>query len=206
MNKRFLISIGIMIAISLPLIINVEGQNGSTNSYKKSTLMKEIYFGPKDYDKIPDERFDIYEKQYDNLVFTYQLLNTSSNPNGTYLEGKEVYLIIEMGPYKNTTLEISDERGRIHYNFTSKLRDSKSKEVFRISENANSVPINISIIFDGDDEYNSTSIVKYGDYHSDELHGGDCPIFYLCCCSSTLIIVITISLITIIFTWKKKLK
>ncbi len=130
-----------------------------------STRVKEIYFGPKDEDKIPDGRFDIYENKVDNLVFTFQVLEGTSDIGGEPVTFGVVWLNISMGPYVNTTRAISDIRGRVHFNFTAKLRDTATGNFFTLPADQDSSNISIEVKFVGKQGFTSSSKTRIGTYH-----------------------------------------
>ncbi len=130
-----------------------------------STRVKEIYFGPTDEDEIPDGRFDIFENKVDNLIFTYQVLEGTSDIGGEPVTYGVVWLNISMGPYVNTTRAITDIRGRVHFNFTAKLRDTATGNFFTLPADQDEANISIEVKFMGKQGFTSSSKTRIGTYH-----------------------------------------
>jgi len=140
--------------------------NRSTAEVWSSTRIKEIYFGPKDQDKIPDGRFDIFEHQVDDLVFTFQVLEgTASDLGGEPVSKGVVWLNITMGSYVNSTRGVTDIRGRVHFNFTSKLKDTATGNFFTLQTGQDEANISVEITFIGKQGFTSSSKTRVGDYH-----------------------------------------
>ncbi len=140
-------------------------ENSTEAEVWSSTRVKEIYFGPTDEDKIPDGRFDMYENKVDNLVFTFQILEGTSDIGGEPVTYGVVYLNITMGSYVNTTRAISDIRGRVHFNFTAKLKDTATGNFFTLQSDQDKDNISVEISFVGKQGYTDSSKTRLGTYH-----------------------------------------
>lgn len=161
------------IIVSFEPVVTQEGvalyqpsENKTTAEVWSSTRVKEIYFGPKDDDDPPDGLFDIYEERVDNLIFTFQVLEGGSSEfGGEPVTYGLVYLNISMGSYKNTTRAITDIRGRVHFNFTSKFKDSATGNYFQLQSDQKEDNITVEITFVGVQGFTSTSRTRLGTYH-----------------------------------------
>jgi hypothetical protein len=140
-------------------------ENSTEAEVWSSTRVKEIYFGPTDEDEIPDGRFDIFENRVDNLVFTFQVLEGTSDIGGEPVTFGVVWLNITMGSYVNTTRAISDIRGRVHFNFTSKLKDTATGNFFTLQSDQDEANISVEVNFVGKQGYTQSQKTRLGTYH-----------------------------------------
>ncbi|MEA3558125.1 MAG: hypothetical protein U9R75_02625 [Candidatus Thermoplasmatota archaeon] len=100
-----------------------------------STRVKEVFFKPDDDDNPPDRRYDLYEDKPDDWVFTWQILEGSTEvTSGDPVTYGVVWLNITLGAYTNTTMALTDIRGRVHFNFTSRFKDTATGNTFVITE------------------------------------------------------------------------
>lgn len=129
-----------------------------------STRVKEIYFGPTDTDKIPDGKFNIQENEVDNLVFTFQVLEGTTDVGEVPVTYGVVFLNISMNSYTNTTRAITDIRGRVHFNFTSKLKDTATGTYFTLQADEDEANITVTVNFVGKQGYTSSQKERFGTY------------------------------------------
>jgi len=163
----------ILVILMIGPLLSMEGSGEPVEEDDEilySTRIKEIYFGPKDDDDPPDGLFDVYSSRTDNLIFTFQLLKhewRSGNETGniTPLQGGEVSLIFQRGNQKNISKRITDERGRVNFNFTSMFTDDITGEVFQITPYNEHHNITIKIEYKGNETCTETQRMRLGEYY-----------------------------------------
>ncbi|MFW3145388.1 MAG: DUF4129 domain-containing protein [Thermoplasmatota archaeon] len=117
-----------------------------------STRVKEIFFKPTDIDG--DRRIDLFEDQPEDWVFTWQILEGSTEvTSGDPVTYGVIYLNITMGPYTNTTRALTDIRGRVHFNFTTKFKDTATGNTFSIPADQKNANLTMQIKFLGKQGY-----------------------------------------------------
>lgn len=131
-----------------------------------STRVKEVFFKPKDDDLPPDRRYDLYEDQPSDWVFTWQVLEGSTEvTSGDPVTYGVVWLNITMGAYTNTTRALTDIRGRVHFNFTSRFKDTATGNTFVITEEMDTSNMTIQIKFVGKQGFTESSKTYFCTYH-----------------------------------------
>ncbi|MFO8051341.1 MAG: DUF4129 domain-containing protein [Thermoplasmatota archaeon] len=131
-----------------------------------STRVSEVFFKPEDDDLPPDRRYDLYEDRPGDWVFTWQILVGSTEvTSGDPVTYGTVWLNITMGAYTNTTRATTDIRGRVHFNFTSRFKDTATGNTFVITEDQDSSNLTIQIKFVGDDGFTESSKTYFCTYH-----------------------------------------
>lgn len=170
-----LLLIGVLLTILLfPIVrgqeINEEEQGEATT--KISTRIKEVFFGPADRSDPADGRPDLYEDQPEEWVFTYQVLgDTSENDSWDPVTYGTVWLNITMGPYTNSTRRMTDIRGRVHYNFTSRFTDTVTGNTFTIPTEYDLNNMTLEVKYQGNDTYYPSWKIKYCTYHREVYWG-----------------------------------
>ena len=210
--------VGILLIMILLVPFISTGSEGQTNEEEEvlySSRIKEIYFGPKDDDNPPDGLYDIYDHQIDNLIFTFQLLkseyiNGNETGNITPLSGGKVILKIQMGDQVNISRKISDYRGRVHFNFTTDLKDDTTGETFHMTPYSKESNITISIKYLGNDTCTGSERMRLGDFHDfpdghiDYIFGIESYRLDEVCCMTSIIIMAIVTVVVIILILRKK--
>jgi len=115
-----------------------------------ATRIKEVFFGPEDVDIPPDRREDLFEDYPQDWVFTFQVLEGSTEvTSGDPVTYGVVWLNVSMGPYTNSTRTLTDVRGRVHFNFTQKFKDTATGNTFVIPPDQDAANLTIQIKFVG---------------------------------------------------------
>jgi hypothetical protein len=134
-----------------------------------STRVKEVYFGPVDRSKPQDGRPDFYEDHPEEWVFTYQVLEGSTEvTSGDPVTYGVVWLNITMGAYTNTTRALTDIRGRVHFNFTSRFTDTATGNTFSIPAEEDQANLTLQLNFVGKQGYTSSIKTRYCTYYREE--------------------------------------
>jgi hypothetical protein len=135
-----------------------------------STRVKEVYFGPEDISTPTDGRPDFYEDEPEDWVFTYQILEGSTEvTSGDPVTYGVVWLNITMGPYTNTTRALTDIRGRVHFNFTSRFTDTATGNTFTIPSGEKQSNLTLTVNFVGKQGYTHSGKTRFCTYHRERV-------------------------------------
>ena len=164
-----LLLVGVLLTLLVFPIVRGEPENTISNTSsgeRIQTKFKEVYIGPVDRSLPQDGRIDMYEDHPEEWVFTYQLL--AMDENGSYevaVTYAKVWFIISMGKYENITKGLTDIRGRVHYNYTSRFTDTFSGAPFEFERGEWRALLTISVEYYGDDDHFGTIRTREGIYH-----------------------------------------
>ncbi|MBN1389859.1 MAG: DUF4129 domain-containing protein [Candidatus Thermoplasmatota archaeon] len=135
-----------------------------------STRVKEVYFGPVDRSDPQDGRPDLYEDHPEEWVFTYQVLEGSTEvTSGDPVTYGVVWLNISLGPYTNVTRALTDIRGRVHFNYTSRFTDTATGNPFSIPAEQDQANLTIQVNFIGKQGYTSSIKTRFCTYHKESI-------------------------------------
>ncbi|MGA1866238.1 MAG: DUF4129 domain-containing protein [Thermoplasmatota archaeon] len=135
-----------------------------------STRVKEVYIGPVDRSDPQDGRIDLYEDHPEEWVFTYQVLEGSTEvTSGDPVTYGVVWLNITLGPYTNVTRALTDIRGRVHFNFTSRFTDTATGNMFSIPAEQEQANLTIQVNFVGKQGYTSSIKTRFCTYHKERI-------------------------------------
>ncbi|MBN1538793.1 MAG: DUF4129 domain-containing protein [Candidatus Thermoplasmatota archaeon] len=135
-----------------------------------STRVKEVYIGPDDRSDPQDGRIDLYEDHPEEWVFTYQVLEGSTEvTSGDPVTYGVVWLNITLGPYTNVTRALTDIRGRVHFNFTSRFTDTATGNMFSIPAEQENANLTIQVNFVGKQGYTSSIKTRFCTYHKEKI-------------------------------------
>ncbi|MGA1793775.1 MAG: DUF4129 domain-containing protein [Thermoplasmatota archaeon] len=141
-----------------------------------STRVKEVYIGPVDRSEPQDGRIDLYEDHPEEWVFTYQVLEGSTEvTSGDPVTYGVVWLNITMGPYTNTTRALTDIRGRVHFNFTSRFTDTATGNPFNIPAEQDQANLTIQVNFVGKKGFTSSIKTRFCTYHRERINNPPPP-------------------------------
>jgi len=201
-----LLLVGVLLTILAFPIVRGQGTRsaeieGRVISERNSTRIKEVYFGPVDSSDPADGRPDFYEDKPEDWVFTYQVLEgwteeTSGNP----VSYGTVWLNITMGPYTNSSKAMTDIRGRVHFNFTSRFTDTITGNTFTISAVSDQGNLTIEVFYNGNITLEQSSKTYCCTYRRDPwFHGPDHRILGNLCVSGFIACII-VSMIVLLLS------
>jgi hypothetical protein len=141
-----------------------EDSNETTAQIWSQTRIQDIFFGPKDTDN--DRRTDIYEDRIEEWVFTFQVVEGSvADTNSAPVQYGIIWMNITMGAYTNSTRLITDMRGRVNFNYTSRFKDSNTGFDFQIPAKEDKTNLTITVKFEGKQYYRESVRVYPAMYH-----------------------------------------
>jgi len=178
-------------------------QNVTSAQVWSQTRINDIHFGPEDVDG--DRRFDFYEDEINNWVFTFEVLEGSgSDAKSKPVQFGIIWMNITMGAYTNSTRLITDLRGRVNFNYTATFKDSNTGFDFQIPAGERKTNMTVTIKFVGKEYYESSGREWYCTYHAaktDEINFGG---YWWVILLVFLVIVSGIVTLVVVYRWIEK--